>query len=83
MKIQRRKGTQNSSMMPLDPKVEREEKERNALTSINDSIQNLHVCRNRYIYNDPKALEKQPWRSHPRGCREDESRRSEFQERQF
>jgi hypothetical protein len=28
-------------------KVEREEKERNALTAINDSIQNLHVCRNR------------------------------------
>jgi hypothetical protein len=30
-----------------DPKVEREEKGRNALTSIKDSIQNLHVCRNR------------------------------------
>jgi hypothetical protein len=38
-------GTQNSSMMPLDPKVEREEKGRNALTSIKDSIHNLHVCK--------------------------------------
>jgi hypothetical protein len=47
MKIQRRKGTQNPSMMPLDPKVEREEKGRNALTSIKDSIHNTHVCKNR------------------------------------
>jgi hypothetical protein len=47
MKIQRRKGTQNPSMMPLNPKVEMEEKGRNSLTSINDSIQNAHVCRNR------------------------------------
>jgi hypothetical protein len=47
MQIQRRKGTQNPSIMPLDSKGEREEKGRNALTSIKDSIQNLHVCRNR------------------------------------
>jgi hypothetical protein len=46
MKIQRRKGTQNPSTMPLDPKVEREEKGRNALTAIKYSIQNPHVCRN-------------------------------------
>jgi hypothetical protein len=26
---------------------------------------------------------KQPWISHPRGCKEEEARRSEFQERQF
>jgi ribosomal protein L19E len=38
MKIQRRKGTQNPSTMPPDPKVEREEKGRNALTAIKDSI---------------------------------------------
>jgi hypothetical protein len=43
----RRKGTQNPSTMPPDPKVEREEKGRNAPTSIKDSIQNPHVCRNR------------------------------------
>ena len=35
--------------MPLDPKVEREEKGRNAHTTIKDSIQNPHVCRNIYI----------------------------------
>jgi hypothetical protein len=45
MKIQRRMGTQNPSMIPLDPKVEVEEKGRNALTTIKDSIQNMHVCR--------------------------------------
>jgi hypothetical protein len=49
MQIQRSNGIQNPSMMPLDPKVEREEKGRNALTFIKDSIQNPHVCRNRYI----------------------------------
>jgi hypothetical protein len=43
MQIQRRKGTQNPSMTPLDPKVEREEKGRNAHASIKDSIQNMHV----------------------------------------
>jgi hypothetical protein len=32
------KGIKNPSTMPLDPKVEREEKGRNALTSIKDSI---------------------------------------------
>jgi hypothetical protein len=47
MQIQIRRGTQNPSMMPPDPKVEREEKGRSALTSIKDSIQNLHVCINR------------------------------------
>jgi hypothetical protein len=47
MQIQRRKGTQNPSTMPLDPKVEREEKGRNVHTAIEDSIQNLHACRNR------------------------------------
>jgi hypothetical protein len=31
--------------MPPDPKVEREEKGRNAHTSIQDSIQNQHACR--------------------------------------
>jgi hypothetical protein len=46
LQIQRRKGTQNPSMIPLDPKVEREEKGINALTSTTDSILNLHVCRN-------------------------------------
>jgi hypothetical protein len=47
MQIQRRKGTKKTSTMPPDPKVKREEKGRNALTAIKDSIQNLHVCRNR------------------------------------
>jgi hypothetical protein len=46
MQIQKRKGTQNPSLMPPDPKVEREEKGRNAHTSINDSIHNPHACRN-------------------------------------
>jgi hypothetical protein len=45
MKIQTRKGTQNPSMIPLDPKVEREEKGRNVFTSIKDSIQNPYVCK--------------------------------------
>jgi hypothetical protein len=47
MQIRRRKGTQNPSTMPPDPKVEREENERNAHIAIKDSIQNPHVCRNR------------------------------------
>jgi hypothetical protein len=47
MKIQRKKGTQSPSTIPLNPKVEREEKGRNALTDKKDSIQNLHVCRKR------------------------------------
>jgi hypothetical protein len=47
MQIQIRKGTQNPSTMPPDPKVEREEKGRNALTAIKDSTQNLHVCKNK------------------------------------
>jgi hypothetical protein len=38
MQIQIRKGTQNHSLMPLDPKVEMEEKGRNAHTAIKDSI---------------------------------------------
>jgi hypothetical protein len=46
MQIRRRKGTQNPSTMPPDTKVEREEKGRNSLTSIKDSIQNPHVCIN-------------------------------------
>jgi hypothetical protein len=47
MQIQIRKGTQNPSMIPLNPKVEREEKGRNSLTAIKDYIHNPHVCRNR------------------------------------
>jgi hypothetical protein len=47
MQIQIRKGTQNPSTMPPDPKVERDEKGRNELTSIKGSIHNLHVCKNR------------------------------------
>jgi hypothetical protein len=47
MQIQRRKGTQNPSAMPPDPKVEREEKGRNELTSIKDSIHNPHVSTKR------------------------------------
>jgi hypothetical protein len=47
MQIQRRKGSQNPSTMPLDPKVEREEKGRNSLTFIKDYIQNPHVFKNR------------------------------------
>jgi hypothetical protein len=46
MQIQIRKGTQNPSMMPPNLKVEREEKGRNSLTAIKDSIWNSHVCRN-------------------------------------
>jgi hypothetical protein len=40
----KKEGYSNPSMMPSDPKVEREEK--NSLTSIKDSIWNMHVCRN-------------------------------------
>jgi hypothetical protein len=82
MHIQRRKGTQNPSLMPPDPKEKREEKERNAHTVTKDSIQNPHACKkNRSDVLDTSA--KQPWRSHPRECKEEEFRRSEFQERQF
>jgi hypothetical protein len=42
MHIRRRKGTQNPSPMPPDPKEKREEKERNVHTVTKDSIQNLH-----------------------------------------
>jgi hypothetical protein len=82
MQIQRRKGTQNPSTMPPDPKVEREEKERNALIAIKDSIQNPHACRKNRS-NGPNTSSKQPWRSHPRGFQEEESIRSKSQERQF
>jgi hypothetical protein len=47
MHIQIRKGTQNPSPMLPDPKVEREEKGRNAFTAIKDSIHNTHACRNK------------------------------------
>jgi hypothetical protein len=42
MHIQKRKGTQNPSSMPSDPKWKREEKGRNAHTVTKDSIQNTH-----------------------------------------
>jgi hypothetical protein len=45
MHIRRRKGTQNPSPMPLDPKEKREENERNARTITKDSIRNLHACK--------------------------------------
>jgi hypothetical protein len=41
----------------------------------------MHAKENRTDVSD--TLAKQPWRSHPRGCKEEEARRSEFQERQF
>jgi hypothetical protein len=47
MHIRRRKGTQNPSTMPLDPKEKREENERNAHTVTKDSIWNLHACKNK------------------------------------
>jgi hypothetical protein len=47
MQILRRKGNQNPSTMPPDPKVESEEKGRNAHIAIKDSIQNPNLCRNR------------------------------------
>jgi hypothetical protein len=47
MQIQRRKGTQNPSMISLDPRVEREKEGGNALIVNEDSIWNLHACRNR------------------------------------
>jgi hypothetical protein len=45
--IQRRKGTQNPSPMPLDPKGKREEKGRNSRTFTKDYIRNLHACKNK------------------------------------
>jgi hypothetical protein len=41
----------------------------------------MHEKTNRSDVSD--TSEKQPWRSHPRGCKEEEARRCEFQERQF
>ena len=67
MHIRRRKGTQNPSLMPLDPKEKREEKERNACTVTKDSIQNPHALKkNRSNVSNTSA--KQPWILHPRGC---------------
>jgi hypothetical protein len=43
MRIRRRKGTQNLSPMPLDPKEIREEKGINTHIVTNDSIKNLHA----------------------------------------
>jgi hypothetical protein len=43
MHIRRRKGTQNLSLIPPDPKEKGEEKERNACTVTKDSIWNLHA----------------------------------------
>jgi hypothetical protein len=37
----------------------------------------------KYIYFVSNNLGKQPWILHPRGCKEEEARRSEFQERKF
>jgi hypothetical protein len=45
MHIRRRKGTQNPSPMPPDPKEKREEKEINACTVTKNSIRNLHECK--------------------------------------
>jgi hypothetical protein len=47
MHIRRRKGTQNPSPMPPDPKEKREEKERNAHTVKKDFIQNPYACKNK------------------------------------
>jgi hypothetical protein len=47
MQIRRRKGTQNPSPMPPEPRVEMEEKGRNEHITIKDSIQNLHACKNK------------------------------------
>jgi hypothetical protein len=41
----------------------------------------MHTKTNRSDVLD--TSEKQPWRSHPQGCKEEEARRSKFQERQF
>jgi hypothetical protein len=43
MHIQRKKGTQNHSSMPPDPKGKRGEKGRNQCTVTKDFIQNLHA----------------------------------------
>jgi hypothetical protein len=41
----------------------------------------MHAKEN--IYDVSNTLEKQPWRSHPRGWKEEEARRSKFQESKF
>jgi hypothetical protein len=45
MHIRRKKGTQNLSPMPPDPKEKRKEKDRNACTVTKDSIRNPHACK--------------------------------------
>jgi hypothetical protein len=47
MHIRRRKGTQNPSPMPSDPKGKGEEKGRNACIVTKDSIQNPHAFKNK------------------------------------
>jgi hypothetical protein len=68
MQIQRKKGTQNPSTMPPDLKVEREENGRNEINSINDSIQNPHVCK--YIDIMTQILQQNKLRNHiPEGVK--------------
>jgi hypothetical protein len=45
----RRKGTQNPSSMPPDPKDKREEKERNKHIVIKYSIRNTHACKKKFL----------------------------------
>jgi hypothetical protein len=63
MYIRRRKGTQNPSLMPSDPKGKMEEKGRNARTVTKDSIQNPHACK-KNGFDVSNNSTKQPWRSH-------------------
>jgi hypothetical protein len=43
----------------------------------------IHMHEKKNRSNDSNTSSKQPWRLHPRGCQEEEARRSKSQERQF
>jgi hypothetical protein len=71
MHIQRRKGTQNPSPMPLNPKGKRGEM--HILSQRIPSGIHMHAKKN--ISDVSNTSEKQTWRSHPRGCKEEEGKR--------
>jgi hypothetical protein len=61
MHIQRRKGTQNPSLRPPDPK----EKRRELHVQSQRILFGIHMHAKTTISDVSNTLEKQPWRSYP------------------
>jgi hypothetical protein len=72
MHIRGRKGTQNPSLMPPDPKGKRGEM--HVLSQRIPFGICMHAKTNKSDVSN--TLAKQPWRSHTRGCQEEEAKRS-------